>query len=223
MGSRDRIASLLHVAALAASFGIAGCALGGPPHGMTRTTPRVHDADTSLLELSRAVPREGERALLVVYPRDACSGSASGIVVDERGHFLGAVAPGTAALLRIPEATRRVAVFSSVELGTFDRAQAFVDEVELDVAPSGLLLTTSRPGSLRPGTRHCGTGQYIDATVATKAELETELGEHDIVWLEPDVRAGQAWLDEHRARVDHVLGLEPNDAPPPSRTRLVVR
>ena len=169
---------------------------------MRLATPRAHDQNPNLIELARAKADEGGRALLVVYPRDACSGSASAVIIDARGRFLGAVAPGTAALLRVPADTGRVATFSSVEVTTWDGDHAAIDTLDLEPAPAGLLLRTWRPAS----HRGCGGGgQFVDAALASKEQLESALAEHEITWLAPDPPAGQAWLDAHHTRVANVL------------------
>src|SRR5688572_8418728 len=108
----------LALLALLSFASFAGCVPSGNagPPGMRFTSPREHALDPTLVELARGEPRAGERALLVAYPRTACSGSASGIVVDERGRFLGAIAPGTAALLNVPADATTLSLFSSVEV-----------------------------------------------------------------------------------------------------------
>jgi hypothetical protein len=167
---------------------------------MRPMTPHVHDEDPSMIELARVEPNESERVLLVVFPRTPCSASASGVFVDERGRFLGAVAPGSAALLSVPVAARSITLFSSVEvtapLGTWHDAK----RVTVPVAPSGLILHATQWGP-----RECASGQYFEARAATKRELEAELAESDVDWLSPSRHEGQAWLDSHRRRVAEVL------------------
>ena len=41
-------------------------------------------------------------AVLVAFPVSACTGSDSAVFIDERGHFIGSVSPGTAAVLPLP-------------------------------------------------------------------------------------------------------------------------
>ncbi len=178
-----------------------GCTAGAAAPGMRETALRAHPEDPSLLELARAPGKEDERALLVIYPRSACSGSASGVLVDDRGHFLGAIAPGTASLLSISSRLRHVHVFSSAEVAAPVGAWFASDLVRLPEAPSGLVLRSSRHS-----TRECGNGQYFDVVSASKAELEHELEEAPVRWFVIGEGEGQAWLDAHRARVDEVLG-----------------
>ncbi|MDF2694300.1 MAG: hypothetical protein K0S65_2683 [Labilithrix sp.] len=147
-------------------------------------------------------PSADHHALLVVYPRSACSGSARTLFVDAKGTFYGAVAPGEAALLSVPNATRRLLTVSSVEITSPVGTWFVYDEVRIDPPPDGVMLR-----ALEIGSRHCGSGHYAEAAVATKSELESALAEAEIRWLEPRVRDGQAWLDARRSRVDEILGL----------------
>ena len=103
------------------------------------------------------IPAPGQRALLVVYPREACSGPARAVFMDAEGGFIGAVGPGEAALLSIPVKTTTVLSFSSVELTAYSGSWSAVDAIEVPQAPSGLLLSSSRFSS-----RECGDGQYAD-------------------------------------------------------------
>jgi hypothetical protein len=171
--------------------------------GMREAQLRAHPADPSLLELARVEGKDDERPLLVVYPRDACSGSASGVLVDDRGHYLGAIAPGTASLLSIPARLRTIHVFSSVEVTAPAGAWFSTDVVAVPPSPAGLVLRATRFSA-----RQCGSGQYLDVTAASKEALEHELEESQVRWFVAGPREGQAWLDAHRARVDEVLGLE---------------
>jgi hypothetical protein len=186
---------------------------------MRFTVPREHALDPSLIELARGEPSASERALLVVYPRTACSGSASGVVVDEHGRFLGAIAPGTAALLNVPVDVSTVALFSSVEVtapvGTWHDAKRIT-------MPS----TTTRDGivirSARWSARECASGQYFDVEIATKDALESELAESDVRWVSRSGVDGQTWLDEHGTRVAEVLSTPPG-GPPGDLTQLILR
>lgn len=192
---------LLVVASLATV--LAGCGV-RTPQGMNVTTPRVSADDDALMELARATPTEGERVLLVVYPRDACTGSTSAVIVDERGRFLGAVAPETAALVRVPREGRLLA-FSSIDVTASDRSEPLVQEIDPRAVTDGFVFRTLRGRTMR----HCTTGQYMEALFASKSELEAVIAEKEYVFLEPDSAAGQAWLDAHRARVDRIIGLAP--------------
>jgi len=170
---------------------------------------RAHDADPSLLELARVAPPAEHRALLVVYVRTACSGSASTVFMDEQGDFMGAVSPGTAALIDVPASLRTLVAVSSVEVSAPFRAWAIADEVRVPPAPSGLLVRT-----LRWNARECGNGQYAEVRGASKTELEETIADAELRWLEPRRRAGQAWLAAHGARVGEVLAARRASPPP---------
>lgn len=141
------------------------------------------------------------RALVVVYPRSACSGSASAVLVDEHGRFLGAVVPGGAALLNIPSGLGTITAFSSVEVTAPAGSWFATERVAVPPLPAGLILRSTRSSA-----RHCNNGQYFGVEVASKEELQRELGESEVRWFEADQQRGQAWLDEHGARVDDMLG-----------------
>ncbi len=159
-------------------------------------------------ELARVDPRANERALAVVFPRTACSGSASGVVVDDRGRFLGAVAPGTAALLTIPAPLSSLTIFSSVEVTAPVGVWHLAERVTVPPAPAGLVLRT-----FRWSARECASGHYFDVQLASKDEIEEELATSTLAWLAPVDAAGQAWLQKHHRRVAEVLTTPPR--PPP--------
>ena len=78
---------------------------------MVATAPHPHRENAAFDELARAEPQIAHRALLVVHPKSACSGSARMVLMDGAGRFIGAVGPGEASLLEVPEtATTLVAV-----------------------------------------------------------------------------------------------------------------
>lgn len=186
-----------------------GCSPGAPPPGMVTKLARPLPSDPSLLELARAEPTRDERALLVVHPRTACSGSASMVLIDEDGRFVGAVPPGAAALLRVPRAAARLRMFSSVELTAATGSWFVASDVDVPAFPSGVLLSAQRWSGLQ-----CGIGHYATAQAATKSELEEVLAEDSMRWLEPDPRAGQAWLDAHAGRVREIRGRPALVEPP---------
>lgn len=203
--------AILAVSAFA--VGVVGCNLQATPPGMSPTGGNVHAGDPSLVELARVEGVEGQRPLLVVYPESPCSASASGVLLGADGRFLGAVAPGTGALISVPSSERTVTVISSVEVTAPRGVWYSVDEVRLPPFPSGLVLRPSRFN-----TRSCGSGQYFDVEVASKESLEELLEASPVRWFSPRGDEGQAWLDSHRPRVDEILGRSaPGPAPVESR------
>lgn len=165
--------------------------------------PRRPSPDDALVdEVARVDPRESDRALLVVYPKTPCSGSARMVVLDDSGNFYGAVGPGEAALLEVPKNRRELVVVSNVEISAAPRTWFFVDRVDVPAEPNGLLLE-----SLRRSTRACGaSGHYVNVTIATKGELESALADATAIrWRTPRRAEGQAWIEEHRERVDELV------------------
>jgi hypothetical protein len=155
----------------------------------------------SLVEVARAEPAPGQRALLVAYPKTACSGSARTVFMDEKGTFFGALAPGQATLLTFPAATRTLVAVSSVEISAPTRTTFTFVEIDVPAAPAALLLEGARVNA-----RQCSrTGQYAHTSVVTKRAIEERLAEEEIAWLEPRPLQGQAWLDKHRSRVNEIL------------------
>lgn len=161
-------------------------------------------------EVARTEPPPGHRALLVVYPRTACSASARTVFMDEKGTFFGAVAPGEATLLTFPTGTRTLLAISTVEVNAPARTNFSFDDIVVPPAPDALLLEGSRVNA-----RQCSkTGQYASTSIVSKDEIEARLGDAEITWVEPRLRAGQAWLDAHEARVDELLDRRPAGRPP---------
>lgn len=187
---------------LAMSLAVAGCGTHGTLPGMAPYAPRAHAEDPALVELSRAEPRDDMRALLVVYPRDACSGSASAVFVDEDLRFLGALGPGTAALLEVPRRASTVFAIPSIELTASRGTSSTLDRVDVPQEPDGIRLASWRPSG---GAGGCGNGQYTDAFVASKEELEALLAENMVTWLAAQRGEGQAWLDSRRERLEEVV------------------
>lgn len=205
------------VSSLALLVSAASClpSASGTNPGMAQRPRRPYAADATLDELARLEVANGQRPLLVVYPRSACSGSAKAVFVDRSGRFLGAVGPGQAALFGVPSGGGLLA-FSSVELTSPLGRWFAIDEIEPPAPGSGLLLEAPRVSA-----RQCGSGQYANPNVATKRELEAALAESDVEWLEPRLAEGQAWLDEHHERVDELVGRQ-EAKPQPIVRRVIV-
>lgn len=182
---------------------LAGCVGRAGPPGMRAEAARPHPSDASLVELARVEPHADGRALLVVHPRTACSGSASTVFVDDAGRFVGAVAPGTAALVEVSAHARELLAISSVELDAPLGMWSVADRVRVPAPPSGLLLE-----SWKWNSRVCGNGHYADVHAATKGELEDVLGREAIPFFTPSPREGQAWVAARRDRVAEVLAAD---------------
>jgi hypothetical protein len=197
---------LLGCVVVASASGACLPAAGTP--GMVAQARRPHALEPTLDELTHLDGIEGQRALLVVYPRSACSGSARMVIVDAAGTFFGSIGPGEAALLSVPSSSRSVIALSSVEVTAPLGVRSGFDEIALGASPSGIVFE-----AWRVSARQCGSGQYAEGSIATKAELETMLGEVEILWVEPRPAEGQAWLQANRKRMDEVLGRHRANAP----------
>jgi hypothetical protein len=201
--SQGKITTLVCASLVAGSV---GCSIEAVPPGMS---PAIAARRGSVIELARVDAAEGRRPLLVVYPETPCTGSASGVVLDADGRFLGAVAPGTGALLSVPADKRPLTVISSVEVTAARGTWYSVDRIRLPPFPAGLVL---RPSQWN--TRTCGSGQYFDVETASKETLEELLAESAVRWFTPRPAEGQRWLDAYGPRVDEVIGsTAPRDTP----------
>lgn len=149
---------------------------------------------------ARVQPGRGERALLVAYPRSACSGSARIVLLDADAHFVGAVGPGEAALLVVKQNTHHLFAMSAVDVTSAPGTWSTYQTLHVPDAPSGLIATTAHLDH-----KHCGTGQYATFTTASREQIEATLGESEVRWLEPRATEGQSWIDAHHDRVIEVL------------------
>lgn len=170
------------------------------PPGMAVRPSRAREGRADLLELASVESLGGRRALLVVHLRSACSGSAPTVLLGRDGRFLGALPPGTAALLSLPGTTRSIVAVSSVEVSAPAGMSFYSDHVDVPPGPDGLLIRANRFS-----TRECGNGQYADVTAASKSTLEEALGDAELEWLEPRADEGQVWVDQHRRRVAELV------------------
>jgi hypothetical protein len=131
------------------------------------------------------------------------------VFLDEKGGFVGAVAPGTATYLAFPEEATHLFVVSSMDVtaakGTWFRRHEVArppERVEL-----GLVVEVARVDAkncYRTATPTPTMVTYEAATRATK----------DLKWLDVRREEGTRWLDEHRARVTELLDKNPPPPPP---------
>jgi hypothetical protein len=173
---------------------------------MKMQAPRPVPSSAALDEVARVEPARGEHAMLVVFPKDACSGSTPTIFTDPAGRFLGAVAPGDAAFLAVPDTLAQLLAFSAVDVSAPEGVWYHVDEVtrpsSVDLTAGLLLRSAWNP----VGRGECGGGSYAVVRIATRTELDRALVEQPARWLSVDADEGQAWLDQHKPRVDELLG-----------------
>ena len=149
----------------------------------------------------------GPGSMLVAFPTTACTGTASAVFLDDKGGFVGAVAPGTATYLAFPEEATHLYVVSSQDVtaakGTWFRRHDVTrppERVEV-----GLVVEVARVDAKNCYRNATPTPNLVTYDVATRATK-------DLKWLDVRQEEGTAWLDEHRARVTELLDKTP---PPP--------
>lgn len=149
----------------------------------------------------------GPGSMLVAFPTTACTGTASAVFLDDKGGFVGAVAPGTATYLAFPEEATHLYVVSSQDVtaakGTWFRRHDVTrppERVEV-----GLVVEVARVDAKNCYRNATPTPTLVTYDIATRATK-------DLKWLDVRQEEGTAWLDEHRARVNELLDKTP---PPP--------
>lgn len=155
----------------------------------------------------------GPDAILVVFPATTCTGQDSAVFIDDKGGFVGAVAPGTAAYLIFPDDGKRLFVVSSRDVTA--RPGAWFRRTEI-AAPGGRVEHGIVVDVARIDAKTC------NSSAAPNPELVTfEAATHaakSLTWLDVESEAGAKWLDEHRARVSELLGPTPPEPPPSAPT-----
>jgi hypothetical protein len=151
----------------------------------------------------------GPGSMLVAFPASVCTGSDSAVFLDASGGFVGAVAPGTATYLEVPENAARLFVVSSRDV-TAPRGTWFsrhVVERPGERVERGIVVTVPRADAKNCYRSATPIPEVVTFEAATQAAKNQK-------WL--DVRAGEGtlWLDQHRARVDELLDRTP-PAPKP--------
>jgi len=151
----------------------------------------------------------GPGSMLVAFPTTACTGTASAVFLDEKGGFVGAVAPGTATYLAFPDEATRLFVVSSQDVnaakGTWFRRHEVArppERVEV-----GLVVEVARVDAKNCYRNATPTPTVVTYEVATRATK-------DLKWLDVRQEAGTLWLEEHRPRVTELLGKTPPPPPP---------
>jgi len=160
----------------------------------------------------------GPDAILVAFPASACTGNDSAVFIDQKGGFVGAVAPGTAAYLAFPDGGR-LFVVSSRDVNALPGAWFRRHEI---AQPGGRVEHGIVLDVARIDAKNC----YRNAT-PSPALVTFEAATHaakTLTWLDVESEAGAKWLDEHRPRVTELLGPTPPEpsgstpAPPAVKT-----
>jgi hypothetical protein len=151
----------------------------------------------------------GPGSMLVAFPTTACTGTASAVFLDEKGAFVGAVAPGTATYLAFPEEATHLFVVSSPDVtapkGTWFRRHEVKRPPER--VEAGLVIEVPRVDAKNCYRNAMPAPTLVTYEVATRATK-------DLKWLDVRQEEGTRWLDEHRPRVTELLGTVPPPPPP---------
>ena len=197
--------------AAAAVLGLlAGCAPAQMP-GMV-AVPRTDAAG------EMRAPDATQTVLVVAFPRSPCAGSDGLVFVDDAGAFVGAVAPGTAASLRVPPATKHLFAVSSGEIDASPRSPFVRHEIPRR-SDQGVVVAVPRADG-----HNCSSPPYRALLPAPEA---TDLASvwratAGLTWLEPRAVDGNRWLAAHRARVDEIAGLTESRVAPEAVTSTLV-
>jgi hypothetical protein len=160
----------------------------------------------------------GPGSMLVAFPTSACTGSDSAVFLDAKGGFVGAVAPGTATYLEIPEDAPRLFVVSSGDVtaprGTWFRRH--VVERPGERVERGIVVSVPRVDAKNCYRSATPIPEVVTFEAATQAAKNQK-------WL--DVRAGEGalWLEQYRARVDELLDRTPPAPKPGMQISTVTR
>ena len=147
--------------------------------------------------------------LPVAFPASACTTAESAVFVDEDGRFVGAVAPGTAATLVLAPDSKRLFVVGSFDVTAPPRTWFVRHEVPRR-PDQGVIVAVEQAdghncegkwsGPLLPRPKAATLAEVAKAAQGLR-RLETAPGE------------GNRWLDEHRERVNELIGRV-EEAPP---------
>jgi hypothetical protein len=188
-------------AVILGAAGVGGCASVNAP-GMAASTQTVTSATMP------AVSPGGGVTLLVAFPVSPCSGTESAVFLDERGHFVGSVSPGAAAALTVPRESQHLFVFGSSDITAPLKMSFLRHEAPLRPDQGIVIEVPSADGHNCAGK---WSGPLTVRPQATSLAATTEAA-RKLTWLEVRPADGSRWLDEHRARVDELLGLVPRAA-----------
>jgi hypothetical protein len=143
--------------------------------------------------------------LFVAFPVTACSGAESAVFLDEEGRFIGAVAPGTAAYLPMRAESKRLFVVGSADV-TAPPKTAFLRHEIPRRSDQGVLVEVPGADAHNCSAKWSGPLELRPASATLEATAEKARG---ATWLAVRTAEGDRWLDEHRARVDELLGRAP--------------
>lgn len=142
----------------------------------------------------------GPGSMLVAFPVASCAGKDSAVFLDEKGSFVGAVAPGTATYLAFPD-DKRVFVVSSRDVvaprGTPFHRQEIAHPGSARVERGIIVQVPQRDAKTCPDNA-APIPDVVTYELATRAAI-------NLKWLDVDTAEGPAWALEHRARIDELV------------------
>ena len=153
-------------------------------------------------------PPDTDLALLVAFPATPCTTTESAVFVDDEGRFLGAVAPGTAATLSIQPESKRLFVVGSFDVVAGPRTWFARYEVPRRSDQGVIVEVVAADGHNCMGR---WTGPLSPRPEAVTLALATKAME-GLRQFRVNGSEGRRWFDEHRERVDELVGRAPIEA-----------
>jgi hypothetical protein len=195
---------------LAKDFGVlAVVTIAAIATGATGATGCAGPTAPGMAVVSSSGTSSGPGSMLVAFPISACTGTDSAVFLDEKGGFVGAVAPGTATYLAFPDSATRLYVVSSRDVtaqpGTWFRRHEIARPPER--VEKGIVIEVSRTDAKNCHRNATPAPELVTFETATRATK-------DLKWLDVRADEGTRWLDEHRARVTQLLDTPPATPPP---------
>lgn len=140
-------------------------------------------------------------SMLVAFPITQCSGRDSAVFLDDKGAFVSAVAPGTATYLTFPEGQRLFVVSNRDVLaprGTAFKRHEIANPGSARVE-RGIVVEVPRRDAKTCSENAAPVPEVVTYEIATRAAI-------NLKWLDVNTTEGPAWVDEHRPRVDEIVG-----------------
>jgi hypothetical protein len=176
----------------------AGCAPLIPPGMAASKIPLARD----VAKAEASTPPSTDMRLLVAFPSSACTSTESAVFMDEEARFIGSVAPGTAAELVIPRASKHLFVVGSVDVLENPGIWFVRHEVPLRTDQGVLVKVVQADGHNCEG-KWSGPLSPRPVAVSLPTVVEAARG---LTRLEVRAGEGRQWLDENRERVDELIG-----------------
>lgn len=187
---------------------VAGCAPLQAPGMSASGAPKVAMAP-------RAPRTPTGQTLFVAFPESACTSTESAVFLDEQGRFVGSVVPGTAAAMPLPPGSKKVLMVGSLDV--LAPPQTWFVRHEVLTRPDEAVIV-----EIGEADEHNCKGKWSGplsprprvATLDATLQAAEGLSRLDVRQAE-----GNAWLEEHRDRVDELVGKD--RVPPPTANPIV--